>query len=353
MIALDKNTEYHNKRYEQSKKIYNSNDLLPYRYALVLTNKCNLSCSFCFQDRKRRDRALTKDDWLKFLDQLPDYAHLTLSGGEPLAFKGFEEFFLKADNKFTTNIITNGTLFNKKIIELFANSKNLKVLSTSIDDIGNIVRGVKPLQWGKMGEMLSLLKNKNPKIIIDAKTVVLDSNANELFNIYKHFKEKLKIDTHSFQFLKGSPIQHADFPFAYEKIYDDFTAYKYEKFQIIIEQLEKIREYNLKNNFSSYTHPSFINLNTKISIFDQDYKMLNQTKHDTELYENCVAPWGSVHINTDGDVYPCLAVKMGNIHDNSLKEIFFGENYNKFKEDLKKNKTFKSCNRCGYLKLKK
>ena len=85
---------------------------------------------------------------------MPDYAHLTLSGGEPLSFKGFDEFFLAADKRFTTNIITNGTLFNEKNIDMFANSKNLQILSTSIDDIGNIVRGVKPVQWEKMKKCL-------------------------------------------------------------------------------------------------------------------------------------------------------------------------------------------------------
>lgn len=352
MSSNNKNTNYNLLRDEQAERIYNSNSLLPYRYALVLTNKCNLSCSFCFQDRKRRDRALTKDDWIDFLSQLPDYAHLTLSGGEPLSLKGFDEFFLAADKKFTTNIITNGTLFNDKFINMFADSKNLEVLSISIDDIGNVVRGVKPAQWKKMGEMLNILKSKNSKIIIDAKTVVLDDNAKDLFSIYRHFKENLNIDTHSFQFLKGSPVQHADFPFALETIYKEFKAYDYKEFNTITEQLEKIREYNLKNDYRSFTHPSFVDLNTEKSVYDQKYQLFNQIIHDPKAYKPCIAPWGSAHINTDGDVYPCLAVKMGNIHDNSLRDIFFGEKFEHFKDDLKNLGTFPSCSRCGYLKLR-
>ena len=351
-MELNKNTDLYNSRIEWAERIYNSDSLLPYRYSLVLTNKCNLSCSFCFQDRKKRDRALTLDNWIDFLSQLPDYAHLTLSGGEPLSFKGFDEFFLAADKRFTTNIITNGTLFNEKNIDMFANSKNLQILSTSIDDIGNIVRGVKPAQWEKMKKMFDLLKSKNSKIIIDAKTVVLDENAKDLFSIYRHFKETLGIDTHSFQFLKGSPVQHADFPFKLEAIYKDFLAYDYKEFDIIIEQLENIRKYNLKNNFRSYTHPSFVDLNTEQSVYDQGYKLYNQIKHNPKSYKPCIAPWASMHINTDGDVYPCLALKMGNIHDNTLREIFFGEEFESFKNDLKSKGTFPSCGRCGYLRLK-
>ena len=50
-------------------------------------------------------------------------------------------------------------------------------------------------------------------MLLDAKTVVLDDNSDDLFEIYKYLVEKLEIDTHSFQILKGSPVQHADIMF--------------------------------------------------------------------------------------------------------------------------------------------
>jgi MoaA/NifB/PqqE/SkfB family radical SAM enzyme len=31
-------------------------NMLPHRYVLVLTNLCNLRCSFCFQERKKKTR---------------------------------------------------------------------------------------------------------------------------------------------------------------------------------------------------------------------------------------------------------------------------------------------------------
>ena len=51
-MILNNNTDYHNSRIEEAERIYNSDSLLPYRYALVLTNKCNLKCEHCFHDEE-------------------------------------------------------------------------------------------------------------------------------------------------------------------------------------------------------------------------------------------------------------------------------------------------------------
>ena len=45
-----------------------------------------------------------------------------------------------------------------------------------------------------------------------------DENAKSLFDIHKYCVEDLKCDTHAFQFLKGSPIQHSDIMFDLKKV---------------------------------------------------------------------------------------------------------------------------------------
>ena len=41
---------------------------------------------------------------------------------------------------------------------------------------------------------------------------------------------------------------------------------------------------------------------------------------------------------------------MGNVKEQNINSII--KKFNKFKNDLISNSTFKACNRCGYLKLK-
>ncbi len=353
-LSIKQHTPYHIRRQEFSDELSKLNEKLPHRYCLILTNKCNLDCVFCFQERKGRRGALNKDEWLDVVEQLPDYAHVTLTGGEPLVFKGFKEVFNKVTERNTCNVISNGLLLNDDFIELFATSKNFTNLSISIDDIGNLNRDVKEKQWDKLVLNIAKLKDRiqfhKSNALFDVKTVVLDSNADDLFEIYKYVKEVLKADTHSFQFLKGSPVQHADFTFEYNSIHEEYKAYEYKKFSSILRELNKVREYNLKNNVISYTHPDFIDLNTDIKIEDQDnFYLFNLVNHEPKYYKKCNYVWESVHINVEGSVYPCLAIEMGNIKDKSLTEIFFGKTYEKFKQTINKCGTVEACGRCGYL----
>ena len=126
------------------------------------------------------------------------------------------------------------------------------VLSISVDTVGNLNRDVKPEQYKKMKEVLnyfSQLRNKlNHNAVIDTKTTVIDETAKDLFEIYMHCKKDLKSDTHSFQFLKGSPVQHADKEFQYEKIFEEPTPEVYKNIKDIAEQFDKIRNYCLSNN---------------------------------------------------------------------------------------------------------
>ena len=46
-------------------------NLMPKRYCLVLTNLCNLACTFCYQIRKKQKNALDSKDWIKLIKQLP------------------------------------------------------------------------------------------------------------------------------------------------------------------------------------------------------------------------------------------------------------------------------------------
>ena len=52
MSAKEANA-YYKRQIDYTVKAYNTENLLPRRYVLVLTNLCNLACSFCFQERKK------------------------------------------------------------------------------------------------------------------------------------------------------------------------------------------------------------------------------------------------------------------------------------------------------------
>jgi len=347
-----KTQDFWAKHKEKTLEAFKNEDAsLPHRYVLVLTNLCNLRCSFCFQARTRRQDAMTKEQWLNFIDQIPKGSRLTLTVGEPLVFKGFEEIFLKAVKKCYVNIISNGVLLNNKFIEMFTEEENMKVLSISIDDIGNKSREFKKDQWVKLINDIEFFnevrKRKKSKICLDIKVVIMENNSNDIFEFNKFAHEKLKADTTSFSFLKGADIQHNDFEFEFEKIHEEYFADKYNNFEAIIKQLGKIRDYNIANNKFSFLHPNIFDLNSGNKKIDIEY--INNKEHDKNFFKPCIAPWGSVHVNVDGNLFPCMAISMGNVKVKSLKEIVHGEIFKRFKKIIKDNGTVSACNRCGYL----
>ena len=346
-------SRYHKNLADFSKKAVENDYLFPKRYCYVLTNLCNLACTFCFQERKKQKGAMTKNDWIKLTEQLPSYARVTLTGGEPIVFDGFREIFDKVASNFECNVITNGLLLTQELIDFMLSYENFKVLSISIDNEKNTIRKQANVneenwdeKWQHVESMMIYFQDKKTKIgsscTLDSKTVVLDDNAEDLFKIHKYCIEDLKCDTHSFQFLKGSPIQHSDLMFDFESIHKKSFAPTYTKWDSIKKELEKVKIYNIENSKYGFLHPEVASLIEGDSTLDIDN--LNNSEFDRSLYKACLSPWSSVHINVDGTLFPCLAVEMGNVKD-GLVNVLKGDKFKKFRKIIKDSGTVEACNR--------
>jgi len=352
LIQKKKKEFFHLKHEVLTEIIYRKPNLLPDRYTFVLTNLCNLTCYFCFQKKDVREDRMRLEDWMNLAKQLPGYARVTFTGGEPLMFSGFDEIFSYVAGRYDCNMISNGLLLTEKKIDFLLSFPRFRVLSISIDDIGNKNREVNPAQWARTENMMRyFIKRRNQlksNCVLEAKTVVLDKNAADILDIHKYCVEELSCDHHSFQFLKGSPTQHADYMFSFDDILKKSHAPVYQKFDVICEQLERVREYNLKTSKTAFLHPIIGSLTSPNPLPDVQY--LNQPEFIKENYKSCKFPWSSVHINVDGNLFPCMAVSMGNVKETPLPQIIHGKNFTRFKDLIRKDGTVEGCNRCGWLR---
>ncbi len=344
---------FYNRQRDYSIEAFKKDTLMPRRYVFVLTNLCNLACTFCFQERKKRKDRMETEDWIKVIDQIPKNSRITLTGGEPLVYKDFDLIFSKANQNAETNIVSNGLLLSNQKIEKILSEKNFKILGVSIDTIGNTNRDFKKGQWETLVKQLNKFveirdKNRND-VVLDVKSVILDENIDDLFDIHKMTMETLKADTHSLQLLKGAEIQHSDLMFDFKEIDTNYSAYQYKKFDELIYQLNLIKQYDTKNNYRTYLHPNVIDLTEPGEIKKEDFYYLNKEKHLPENFLPCYAPWSSVHINVDGSLFPCMAVAMGNVKNEDLSKIIFSDKFIKFKSKIREKGTINGCNRCGYL----
>ena len=149
---------------------------------------------------------MSTDTWLDVIDQIPRNSRITLPGGEPLVFKNFDKIFKKANEIAETNIVTNGLLLDDVNIERLLEQENFKVLAISIDNIGNTTRDFNEKKWELLVNRIKRFNHArfrmNSHVTLDIKTVVLDDEIKNLYEIHKYMIENLNADTHSLQLLR-------------------------------------------------------------------------------------------------------------------------------------------------------
>ena len=109
-------------KYKYYSSMFQSSSLI---LSIAPTMKCNFNCFYCFEDGKK-NMGLMSDEieskLIKFISlHRQQDIHITWFGGEPLL--GFEKIYSicsqlrKLKIKFTSDIITNGSLLNESIIQ--------------------------------------------------------------------------------------------------------------------------------------------------------------------------------------------------------------------------------------------
>lgn len=336
--------------------------ILPLRYFFELTHLCNLNCPYCYVGNNRVKKELTTDEWFNVIEQIPFYSFVTLVGGEPLIREDFCEILEKTAKKTLgkVNVVTNGTLINDKIINSFINSKML-LLNVSLDGWGENhdknrgKKGIFKTITDNLNNLSWQCKERNSKLMIDIKTIILKDNLEDVLKLYEYCTNK-GFDYLSISFLRNNNLkQNSKLCDNFDEIFykPDYPIESYfnlEDFEKIYLEINKMKRFSkTKIRFS----PKFDNDDYKIEL-DLIKKFFTKYKNKDikEIYEPCLYPYSNTIINPMGDIYPCLSYKMGNIKEQSLKEIINSSKYCCFRKNLKYSQVFSSCQMCCELKVK-
>lgn len=333
--------------------------LMPLRYFFELTYLCNLNCPYCYVGEERKKDELTTDEWFNIIEQIPFYSFVTLVGGEPLLRKDFIPILERTAKKTfgKLNVVTNGILINDEIIDAFIRAK-MMLLSVSLDGYGEN----HDVNRGKAGifdkiisnlDNLNMKKGKSGKPMIDIKTIVLENNLDDLPKLYKLCNE-MNFDFLSVAFLRNNNLKQNSV--LRESFSEEFYAQKYpikpyfdmENFKEVYQEIERLsKKSKVKVRFS----PKF---GSGINVLQQieGFFNLNADTPIQEIYEPCLYPFSNMMINPQGDVYPCLSLKIGNVREKRLKEVFNSPKYCCFRKNLKYSKVFEACQMCCELKVK-
>jgi radical SAM protein with 4Fe4S-binding SPASM domain len=329
---------------------------IPLRYFLELTYRCNLACPYCYVGSDRNKQELTFEDWKAVINQIPFYSILTLVGGEPLLRKDFIEVLAYASKQVwgKVHVVSNGILINDEIIDAFIKYK-LLLLSVSLDGFGenhDKNRGKNGI-FDKIISNLENLKSKKKSQMIDIKTIVLENNLDDLVKLYKLCCE-MKFNFFSISFLRNnnwkqnSQLQNSFIP-EFAQNYPIQPYFDMEHFKEVYKEIESLsKKSNVKIRFS----PKFEYLQNPLDGIEKFFNLPPNTQIQN-IYKPCLYPYNNMMINPAGDVYPCLSMKIGNVKEKSLKDLFNDPKYCCFRKNLKASGgTFGACQMCCELELK-
>ena len=312
---------------------------LPLRYFLELTYRCNLNCPYCYVGEDRNKQELSTDEWRKIINQLPKYSLATLVGGEPLVRLDFGEIFNAVSERLSgkVTVVTNGILLNDDIVKLF-DDKRLLLLSVSIDgygqthDINRNRKGLFDTVTNNLEKILEL--KKRPKV--DIKTIVLENNLDDLPKLYKYCSDK-GFEFLSLSFLRANKLKQNCH--LREDLSDEFFEKSEHNLYFDMEHLREV----FKEIESLKKHSKFEYTKDIVTSVENFYK---NEKEFGKLYKPCKFPFSDTFITPEGLVYPCLSVKMGDLKEQALKEIYNSEKYKNFRKIIKTNGYLPACDMC-------
>ncbi len=346
-------------RWSYTKLSYNNRygkALIPLRYFLELTYRCNLNCPYCYIGEERNKQELTTEEWKKVINQIPFYGIITLVGGEPFLRKDFDELLEYSCKKTLkkVHVVSNGILLDRDKIESFKKYKPI-LLSVSLDGYGETHdknRGKGGI-FDKIISNLEELKSQAPKQMIDIKTIVLENNLDDLVKLYK-LCDKERFNFLSVSFLrnnhwKQNSVLQENFIPEFAQNYPIELYFDIEHFKEVYKEIESLsKKSNVKLRFA----PKFEYMKNPLEGIEKFFQTPSD-KPVNEIYKPCLYPYSDMMINPEGFVYPCLSLKIGNVKEKSLKDLFNDPKYCCFRKNLKASGgTFGACQLCCECKIK-
>jgi len=324
----------------------------PYQIEINPTNKCNLNCLHCQARGKKEyksgeEEKITNRIYKRIIREASDLGvkkiHLS-GGGEPLISQKIYKIIKQIKkNRITGSLVTNGTLFEKKIIKkmiklgwdniLYSiDGPNAEIHDYIRNQEGTFDRAIKSIKTFNL--LKEKLKKDKPRIEM---CLVLNSYNYNKIKEYIHLACFLNIKKIFIQPIRVNKDQLG------KKFLLDNNQKK-EFNNSIKSLLKEANKFNIETNLNEFDNI----LVEKSSHIDEIIGEYMDKKKDIASLP-CYSPWYFMGIRPNGDVYPCgvdSSKPFGNILYNSLRDIWFGKAFNNFRKKLLKKKLPSFCKEC-------
>ena len=345
----------------------------PFSATLQITEGCNLRCKMCYywgdtgtySNRNIESKPNIMD--IGLIEQIVKESGVkfySLFGGEPLTHPEIEKIvkIIKASGS-RIDTPTNGTLLKKHaamLVELGFDS--IRVSLDGPRDVNDIQRGKGSYEKAIEGLKALYEEKKRTEKKLPVIGLLYTITPINYLQTEKFFLEDLDLI-----YLHNITIQLENF--ITEEMGKNYESFLKSHFNITSNRYWKgmVRSYN------DFKDMDFVELSRQLNSVETFLKQKGivvikeppiNSIDDLEAYfkaewgklsiqyETCPLPWVSTDIAANGDVVPCHVfydLVVGNLHKNSLLEVWKGGKFKIFREYMEKNKLMSICNGCCLL----
>jgi len=290
----------------------------PTSYYIIFSGKCNLACPFC-TIHTITEPMLPGEVMFRLLREAKKLSgkgfNISLSGGEPMIYKPlYQVLELAQQLEINFGFTTNGLgLTAQNVDRLIAfDPFNVNVSVESIDP--KINEALRPFPEGTkrtlegINRLLEAKRRTGSRISIIIKPTIMEQNYRTLPDLVRHFG-------------KDGGVQVNFQPYVGRKE-DPFYIKDLTKLAVVIEELKALQHDGYPIIGNSHTIDGFFDyISNHPGADGLSYLNLEGAKR------NCDIGLRSMFIYFAGDVHFCdfLKQSIGNVYQQSLSEIFYGE----------------------------
>jgi MoaA/NifB/PqqE/SkfB family radical SAM enzyme len=290
----------------------------PMTYYVIFSGRCNLACTFC-TIYKEVEPIIPGDAMLRVIREAKELSgtgfNISLSGGEPTIYKPLYEM-LELTQKLGINFgfTTNGMALTKQNVEriLAGNPFNINVSIESVDP--KINESLRPMNDGTrrtlagIDNLLAEKQRTGSRVSIIVKPTIMEQNYRGLPDLVRHFGKHstVQINFQPFVGYKNDPFWVQDLE-NLKKVFSEILQLQREGYSVMgnEQQFQGFWDY-LANPPQAGSAKRHLDLGGK--------------------KRNCDIGLRSMFIYPNGNVFFCdfLEKPIGNIHEQSLKDIYYG-----------------------------
>lgn len=316
------------------------NRSMPLQLVLFVTSRCNMRCDHCFYLEEINDSSRTElsiEQIEKLAKDLGGLHWIALSGGEPYLRKDLVEIiqaFYRYSRPNIMSHVTNGyypdriSVMTRKMAESCPKSKNLVIFS--LDGLEKTHEEIRhsPGSFGKVKESIQAVQKHQsdyPNLETGVVITAQENNREELIPLIEYIESNLMPD--------GVYINlQRDHTQPSNVLVDPKTLKHYQDAVAFYEKLRAKKQLKKSNLLDR--------------LLDGKNKLQKRTiakiAEENAYQLPCLAGKVSVVVDELGNVYACELLKepMGNLKDNSFKEIWFSEKSVSLSDSITKDKCY-------------